>query len=82
MGYTPRGSKESDDWLGCYYRVSTKVAFVPNLESGSLLVMIREISNSYRGSVSFRGDLCSGLLFCGLGAKFHTCGLGGRTQTV
>ena len=39
VGYTPWGSKESDDWLGCYYRVSTKVAFLPNLESGSLLVM-------------------------------------------
>ena len=52
VGYTPWGSKESDDWLGCYYRVSTKVAFLPNLESGSLLVMIREISNSYNGAQS------------------------------
>ena len=53
MGYTPQGSKESDDWLGCYYRVSTNVAFLPNLESGSLLVMIREaFGNSYNGAQS------------------------------
>ena len=53
VGYTPQGSKESDDWLGCYYRVSTKVAFLPNLESGSLLVMIREaFGNSYNGAQS------------------------------
>ena len=29
-----------------------------------------------RGSVSFRGDLGSGLRFCGLNARPRTCGLG------
>ena len=29
-----------------------------------------------RGSVSFGGDLGSGLCFCGLGARPHSCGLG------
>ena len=46
--------------------------------SGNLLVMIRGApGSSYKGgSVSFRGDLGSGLHFCGLGARSCAGGLG------
>ena len=44
-------------------------------------MMIRGLlARLQRGSVSFRGDLDSGLHFCDLGAKPHTYGFGSRTQ--
>ena len=56
---------------------------LPNWESESLSVMIRGLlARLQSGSVSFRGDLDSGLRFCGLGAKPCPCGLPGRTQHI
>jgi len=49
---------------------------MPNWESGSLLVMIGGFWQwLLRGSISFGGDLGSGLRCCGLGARPHTYGL-------
>ena len=42
-------------------------ASLPNWKSGRLLMMLREgLARLQRGSVSFIGDLGSGLCFCGL----------------
>ena len=52
-------------------------ASLPNWESGSLLVMLGAWGQQLqRGSVSLEGDLGSGLHFCVLSARAHTCGLG------
>ena len=52
-------------------------ASLPNWESGSLIVMIRGFwQRLQRGSISFGGDLGSGLCFCGRGTRPRTCGLG------
>ena len=52
-------------------------ASLRNWESVSLLVIFRGFwQQLQRGSVSFRGDLASGLHFCGLGLRPHTCDLG------
>ena len=54
-----------------------KWASWPNLESGSLLVMIgKGLMATVTKGLSFGGDLGSGLHFCGIGARPHTCGLG------
>ena len=59
--------------IGCFL----EWASLPNWESGSLLVTIRGLlPRLHRGSVSFGGDLDSGICFCGLGAKPPTCDLG------
>ena len=53
-------------------------ASLPNLESGSLLVMIgKGLMATVTKGLSFGGDLGSGLHFCGIGARPHTCGRGG-----
>ena len=63
--------------IGCLLEWASLLSW----ESGSLLITIRGLlARSQRGSVSFGGDLGSGLYFRGLGARPHTCGLGGRTQ--
>ena len=65
-----------DDWLGGY-RVLLEWPSSPNWESGSLLVIIKDFwQQLQRGSVSFKGDLGSGLRFQGPGTRPHTCGLG------
>ena len=47
-----------------------------NWESGSLLVMIRELLTRLQmGSVSFRGDFGSGFCSCGLSKRLRTCAL-------
>ena len=59
--------------------MSTGVAFLPNLESGSWLVMIRGAFGRQwlqRGSVNLRGDLGSGLYIYGLGTRPCYCDLG------
>ena len=52
-------------------------ASLPNGASGSFLVTIGGFWQQLEsGPVSFRGDLGSGLCFCGPGARPHTWGLG------
>ena len=57
-------------------RCLLKWASLPDGASGSFLVTIRGLLATESGTVSFRGDLGSGLCFCGLGARRHTWGLG------
>ena len=67
----PAGRLVLGDWLK-RNRVFTEWASLLNWESGSLLVTIRGLwARLQRGSVSFGGDLGSGLCFCGLGARLN-----------
>ena len=67
----PAGRLVLGDRLRCS-RVFTEWASLLNWESGSLLVTIRGLwARLQRGSVSFGGDLGSGLCFCGLGARLN-----------
>ena len=72
----PGGRLALDDWLGDYW-VTTGVDTFANLESGSLLLVMRgSFGNIYRGCQSVPDIfLDSGLYFCDLDGRPSTCGL-------
>jgi len=69
VGYSLWGHKESD--------TTEQLTLSLFVGSGSWLVKIRGLfATVTMGPVNSRGDLGSGLHFCGLGARPRTCDLG------